>query len=231
MYKRMVSHHSWDVPNSDIEVVLKKFVVFDNSLNASVCKKFQYVCGVAIKAKCCNEMGYSFFNSSGDEPFSAFENLMALTDRSVKKMFKILDLCNGCRGKEEEIPLSTLTRYWEFSKNGDNFPVTALSALENLNMDNVSIGMRKLVYECGSIKCACTIMDGDEDVFMAKPTLTKVDALANLYQAIAGAGALLEKFQGMAWNVMIDSSDPTYEIGKYVRANSLSMRKIEYACK
>lgn len=231
IYKQMVSSNSWDVPKSDLQVVLKKFIVVDNSLNANNCKKYQYVCGVAIKARGFDEIGYSFFNSNGDEPYEAFESLMALTDRSVERMFKLLEMCNGYDGKENEMPLSKLTRYWEFARKSDNFYANMLTTLGKLNGNNISIGMRELVYESGSINHACTIVDGGKDVFMAKPTFMKSDALSNLRQAVVGAGALLEKFQGMAWNVMIDSSDPSYEIGKGVGGSSLSMRKIEYACK
>ena len=62
-------------------------------------------------------------------------------------------------------------------------------------------------------------------VFKGLPSYEKNGAIGNVRMAAIGAAALLEKFQGMAWNVMIDSDDAQYDV--VMDCNSLVLKKKE----
>ena len=51
----------------------------------------------------------------------------------------------------------------------------------------------------------------------------KNNAIGNVRTAVIGAAAMLEKLQGMAWNVMIDSDDAQYDV--MMGCNSLVLKK------
>ena len=85
--------------------------------------------------------------------------------------------------------------------------------------------MRSQRGESGQVTNYGAIYVSDDLVFKGMPAYEKSSAIDNVRMAVTGAAAMLEKFQGMAWNVMVDSNDAQYDV--VMDCNSHVLRKKE----
>lgn len=208
--EQMIFSQAWDVPNSNMVVNLKKMKM--NIWDASNKPKFYYSVGVSLKNG--GSVGYSMFNERGDDPYGAFENLMAKIEKASSLTLKILDKCDAT--KPDNVPVVSYTGWRITPRLDSDFTLGFFSSLSRMvylmdNADDFSIFIQKCNSERHVVQYAYIDING-EVVYMAKPAGDKKEMINNLKLSACGALAMLEKFQNMAWNVMIDNSDPEYDV-------------------
>lgn len=211
----VISSQAWDVPNSNLVVNLKKMNEQVGGFPYANQNSCYYMVGVAQRSPSGGAgVGYSMFHERGSDPYEAFENLMAKIDKVVDAIFKIIDSCdngdsvkvvNGHQYEGLPIVKEDLSMQFFFSTS------RMISLMEKSGEDAV-LEIRRLEMGRGHVTNYGVIRVGQEILFSGKPAYDKKDALGNVKNAVLGAAALLEKFQGMAWNVMIDSNDSKYDV-------------------
>ena len=92
MQRTLISSQAWDIPNSNLVVNLKKFHEYTWGLHGAKTNTL-YSVGVSTKSRVSSSVGYSLFNETGEDPYSAFEHLLGRIDKSVDVMFRIIDAC------------------------------------------------------------------------------------------------------------------------------------------
>ena len=221
-----ISGKAWDVPNSDLVVQLKQ----ERPAAWWRDNKMVFVAGVAKKLG-NGTIGNTLFNDRGADAYSAFENLMAKIDRAAEVAFRVLDRCGSV--DPNAVPVLRLQKWEPFPRRDDDFPLMCFSSLSRLlylmdtSKKDFNVFIRDDRDDDGGVTRHACIAVGDDIVFMAKPSFEKREVMSNLVTAVAGALAMLEKFQGIAWNLMVDSSDAEYDIrlelgnkeSKLVRSN------------
>ena len=76
MQRTLVSSQAWDVPNSSLVVNLKKFHESTWGLHGANIKTL-YLAGVSAKSRVSSNVGYSMFNETGEDPYSASKGASA----------------------------------------------------------------------------------------------------------------------------------------------------------
>ena len=224
MQRTLVSSQAWDVPNSNLVVNLKKFHEYSWIMFGSGTKAL-YSAGVSVKRRVSSDVGYSLFNETGEDPYSAFEHLLGMIDKSVDVVFRIVDVCEH----PESVETVKVVGYDEPPLRGDDFAtkffssISRMIALMERSEKDFRVVMRSSRNETGHAINYGAICVGDEVVFKGLPAYEKSNAIGNVRMAAIGAAALLEKLQGMAWNVMIDSDDAQYDV--VMDCNSLVLKK------
>ena len=220
---RMVSSQAWDVPNSRLVVNLKKLRRFPWE-DGYVEHPFDYIAGVSLKlSQGGSAIGYSLFNETGFDPYGAFEALMTKIDRAAELVFKVVDLCahpEALEFSDERVEEPCLSR--RSAEAHDRF-FAALSKAVRSGGKEVGIRIMRVRESDGcSVHYGVVAMDG-QDLFVGNPSFGKKDVAEDVRMAALGAAAMLEKFQGMAWNVMIDSGDSDYDV--VANGNSTTLMK------
>lgn len=206
----MVSSQAWDVPRSNMVVNLKKIRKSVWGASSSV----YYIAGVSLKQNGTKELGYTMFNEKGEDPYTTMENLMSRISRCADIVFAILDRCDKVKKDGARIVKSV---GWEaLPPMDDDFGVKCFSSLSRtlylMDRDGKDFDVCIRRRECdGKVSHYAYIAVGDEIVFKGKPGCLS-DVVDSLKMSALAAGMMLEKFQDMAWNVMIDSSDPDYDV-------------------
>jgi len=224
----ILSSQAWDVPNSNMVVVLKKMA--ERVWIGNVKDRYYYIAGVSTRQGKSDTIGYTFFNEMGEDPYSAFENLMLKIDKAVEFMFKVFDYCNSNSVSDIEVVKSEAWETWRTAKSFD-FATMCFSSMSRMiyllekNDGMFSIKLHSKDCDYNSHIYYAGIEIGIETAFRAKPANRMQDAIENLKMAFIGAGAMLEKFQGMAWNVMIDSGDPEYSLESNRFANGSKLKR------
>lgn len=225
MERTLISSQAWDVPNSNLVVNLKKF--YERTWDGGAKTKKLYSVGVSTKSHMSSNVGYSMFNETGEDPYSAFEHLLEKIDKSVDVMFRIIDLCEH----PESIETVNVVGYDDSPLRGDDFALTFFSSISRMvalmerSGKDFKVVMRSRRHENGNVTNYGAICVGDDVVFKGLPAYEKNTAIGNVRMAVIGAAAMLEKFQGMAWNVMIDSNDAQYDV--VMDGRSLALKKKE----
>ena len=226
MQRTLVSSQAWDVPNSNLVVNLKKFHEYSWIMFGSGTKAL-YSAGVSVKRRVSSDVGYSLFNETGEDPYSAFEHLLGRIDKSVDVVFRIIDVCEH----PESVETVKVVGYDEPPLKGDDFTMKFFSSISRMvslmerSGKDFKVVMRSRRNETGYVTNYGAICVGDDVVFKGLPSYEKNGAIGNVRMAVIGAAAMLEKFQGMAWNVMIDSNDAQYDV--VMDCNSLVLKKKE----
>ncbi len=211
MYKTLISSQAWDVPNSNLIVNLKQFKEYSWHMPNS--NKIYYVAGVSIRSRMSTSVGYSMFNEQGDDAYGAFENLMMKIDKVVDVMFRIIDACDNPDSIEV-----VKDGYGIMPLMNDDFPVKFFSSASRMvslmekSKKDFSLFIRRHETDNRHVTNYGVITVGDEVVFKGKPAYDRKDVMTNVKLAVLGAAVMLEKFQGMAWNVMIDNGNPDYDV-------------------
>ena len=224
MQRTLVSSQAWDVPNSNLVVNLKKFHEYSWIMFGSGTKTL-YSAGVSVKRRVSSDVGYSLFNETGEDPYSAFEHLLGRIDKSVDIMFRIIDVCEH----PESVETVKVVGYDEPPLKGDDFTMKFFSSISRMvslmerSGKDFKVVMRSRRNETGHVTNYGAIYVGDDVVFKGLPSYEKNGAIGNVRMAVIGAAAMLEKFQGMAWNVMIDSNDAQYDV--VMDCNGLVLKK------
>ena len=226
MQRTLISSQAWNVPNSSLVVNLKKFHEHTwGSRGANI--KTLYSAGVSAKSRVSSSVGYSLFNETGEDPYSTFEHLLGRIDKSVDVMFRIIDVCEH----PESVETVKVVGYDEPPLKGDDFTMKFFSSISRMvslmerSGKDFKVVMRSRRNETGYVTNYGAICVGDDVVFKGLPSYEKNGAIGNVRMAVIGAAAMLEKFQGMAWNVMIDSNDAQYDV--VMDCNSLVLKKKE----
>ena len=228
MSRTLVSSQAWDVPNSSLVVNLKKFHESTWGLHGASIKTL-YLAGVSAKSRVSSNVGYSMLNETGEDPYSAFEHLLERIDKSVDVMFRIIDVCEH----PETVKTVKVVGYDELPFKGDDFTMKFFSSISRMvalmerSGKDFRVVMRSQRSENGHVTNYGAIYVGDDVVFKGMPAYEKSIAIDNVRMAVIGAAAMLEKFQGMAWNVMVDSNDAQYDV--VMDCNSHVLRKKETA--
>lgn len=228
MQRTLISSQAWNVPNSSLVVNLKKFHEHTWGLHGASIKTL-YSAGVSAKSRVSSSVGYSLFNETGEDPYSTFEHLLGRIDKSVDVMFRIIDVCEH----PESVETVKVVGYDEPPLKGDDFTMKFFSSISRMvalmerSGKDFRVVMRSQRDEIGYVTNYGAIYVGDEVVFKGMPAYEKSIAIGNVRMAVIGAVAMLEKFQGMAWNVMIDSNDAQYDV--VMDGNSLVLKKKETA--
>ena len=224
MQRTLVSSQAWDVPNSNLVVNLKKFHEHAWGFGGANTKTM-YSVGVSTKSRVSSGVGYSLFNETGEDPYSAFEHLLGRIDKSVDIMFRIIDVCEH----PESVETVKVVGYDEPPLKGDDFTMKFFSSISRMvslmerSGKDFKVVMRSRRNETGHVTNYGAIYVGDDVVFKGLPSYEKNGAIGNVRMAVIGAAAMLEKFQGMAWNVMIDSNDAQYDV--VMDCNGLVLKK------
>ena len=224
MQRTLVSSQAWDVPNSNLVVNLKKFHEYSWIMFGSGTRAL-YSAGVSVKSRVSSDVGYSLFNETGEDPYSAFEHLLGRIDKSVDIMFRIIDVCEH----PESVETVKVVGYDEPPLKGDDFTMKFFSSISRMvslmerSGKDFKVVMRSRRNETGHVTNYGAIYVGDDVVFKGLPSYEKNGAIGNVRMAVIGAAAMLEKFQGMAWNVMIDSNDAQYDV--VMDCNGLVLKK------
>ena len=226
MQRTLISSQAWDVPNSNLVVNLKKFHEYTWDLCGAKTKTL-YSVGVSTKSRVSSSVGYSLFNETGEDQYSAFEHLLERIDKSVDVVFRIIDVCEH----PESVETVNVVGYDAPIFRGDDFTMNFFSSISRMvalmerNGKDFKVVMRSRRNETGHVTNYGAICVGDDVVFKGLPAYEKNNAIGNVRMAVIGAADMLEKFQGMAWNVMIDSNDAQYDV--VMDGRSLILKKKE----
>ena len=213
MIDSLISSQAWEVPNSRMVVNLKKMRESSWGMNGNQ-PKIYYFAGVSMRSSSSNEVGYTYFNERGEDEYNAFENLMVKIDKAADLILNLIDKCSGVN--VSDVPVVKAVGWENFPPKDDDFAIKCFSSLSRMvslkekKQSDVELFIRR--REDRGVSHYAYVEIGGEVVFKAKPAYEKKDTITNLLNAVVGAGALLEKFQGMAWNVMIDSRNPDYDV-------------------
>lgn len=232
--EQLVSSHAWSVPNSNLVVNVKR--VCDVPWLPHGKRKYSSLVGVSIRSgKDSNEVGYSVFNERGADTFDAFESLMSKMDRTVNLLFDIVDICT--RADWSEIATTEVNHWEQCPPKDDDFlgkcfsMISRMTYLSDKSGNKPVVTMRR-VRNDGYTSCYCCIEvpdgNGSSDVvFKGRTSSDRNEALANVKNTVLGTLGLLEKFQGMAWEVMIDSRNPDYDVVRNGSSNNLKSNENE----
>lgn len=227
--KTTVSSHAWDIPNTSLVVNLKK-VSEQIWANGTWQNKVEFLAGVSWKSGASTD--FQIFNAHGDDAYSAFESIMTKIDKVAEMAFGIAGKCDDV----DAIPVARTVGWELYPPRNDDFirkcfyALSRLMYLSDSMKQEPEISLRRREYDGRTTHCGC-ICSGGEMLFMAKPEHDAKDALSNLRQSVLGALIMLERFQSMAWNVMVDNSDPDYdmEFSRDFNMNLLKRKKEEIA--
>ena len=212
----MTCSEAWDIPNSNMVVNLRKYL----DRWASSDNKQYFYAGVMIRRgrKNSTEVGPCMFNERGADQFSAFENLMLKIDRASALAFRIADRCDELIHDGIDV-VGTHSNWEPAPLKNENFHEQCFSSLSRAvyildknGTDAFDVLVKKVEHRLGGMTHYAYVQICDEVVFKGKPCYDKTEAVANLKNAVYGACAMLEKFQGGTWSTMIDSSTPDYNV-------------------
>jgi hypothetical protein len=167
------------------------------------------------------------FNETGEDPYSAFEHLLERIDKSVDVVFRIIDACEH----PESVETVNVVGYDEPPLRGDDFTMKFFSSISRMvtlmerSGKDFKVVMRSRRNKTGHVTNYGAIHVGDDVVFKGLPAYEKNNAIDNVRMAVIGTAVMLEKFQGMAWNLMIDSNDAQYDV--VMDGRSLALKKKE----
>ena len=119
-----ISSQAWDVPHSRMVVTLRKMQTSVWGPSGSK-PKIYYVAGVSMRLGGTDELGFTFFNEKGDEPYNAFESLMGRIDKAAGIVFDVIDRCED----PKSVPVVKTVGWESAPPKDDDFAMKCFSSL------------------------------------------------------------------------------------------------------
>ena len=229
MYKNS-ENEAWDVPNSNMVVNLATEHESKWTSTRGIETKTYYSAGVAVKQGKNGGVSFVLFKEKGETKFNAFENLLAKIDKAAELIFKMIDICE--KVNPNDVPVINLQGWEHIPPKDDDFFVSCFSSLSRTlflmekSKSDVDVSICRKDYN-GNVFYYGQVKVGNEIVYKAKPAFEKKDVIKNIMYGYIGAGAMLEKFQDMSWNVMVDSHHPDYKVDNQYGERNMMLRKME----
>ena len=198
MYHQSVNKVAWKIPNSKLLITINEIKSYNQPSS--------YNAGIMFDGD-----NYSICTTTGNDKYSAIENLMNKTNQLADLWWEII------QSIKEDAEIKEAMDWWNFPNNNFDFTKDCFKFFVKFNNQPERCEIKNIFLKSKEKckYCACLIYEKSNnsiELFRAQPNGDKKIALHNLINAVTGIGALLDKIQNGAWEALIDKDNHEYEI-------------------